>query len=113
MPDEAKRKRDLQIKFYVDAEEREAFQERVKASGISIGEYIRRTVLGEKIILIEGLNESIGDARKALIPIGNNLNQLARAVNAGRTDCREEVLELRKEVREIWRLLNQLHQGNR
>jgi hypothetical protein len=110
---EVKRKRDQQIKFYVDAEEKAAFQARVAASGLSIGEYIRRTVLGEKIVLIEGLNESIRDARKALLPVGNNLNQLTRAVNAGRTDCREDVLELRKEVREIWLLLNQLRQGNR
>ena len=57
----------------------------------------------KKIIVVKGVDEVANELRK----IGNNLNQLTRAVNSGY--CFEvDLRETREEVARLWQLLNSL-----
>ena len=52
---------------------------KVDASDLSISEYLRRCALGKQIVVVNGLD----DLARELRAIGNNLNQITRAVNSG------------------------------
>ena len=58
-----------------------------------------------EIIVVKGVDEAANELRK----IGNNLNQLTRAVNSGY--CYEvDLRETREDVARLWQLLNSLTQ---
>lgn len=102
------RKRSHQITFRLNDEEYNAFRSRLESSTMRQEEYLRFLSLGQVINVLEGFPEAVQELKK----IGVNVNQLARAVNGGRTNAAAETAELVKEVRELWRLLRQLKAGN-
>ena len=61
--------------------------------------------LDKKIVVINGVDEFASELRK----IGNNLNQLTRAVNSGFA-YEVDLRETREEVARIWQSLNSLLQ---
>ena len=67
--------------------------------------YLRDCALGKKIIVVKGVDDIANELRK----IGNNLNQLTRAVNAGY--CYQiDLRETSEEVARLWQSLNSLSQ---
>lgn len=74
----------------VSEKEYESFEKLVGKSKLTKSEFIRKSILKKKIIVIEDIKDLTIELRR----IGNNLNQLTRAVNA------EEVKEIR-EIKEI------------
>ena len=93
------------ISTRVTPEQREIIEEKAYSSYRTPSMYLRECALGKKIIVISGVDEVANELRK----IGNNLNQLTRAVNAGY--CYQiDLRETREEVARLWQLLNSLTQ---
>ena len=96
------------ISTRVTPDQREIIEEKAYSSYRTPSLYLRDCALDKKIIVVKGVDELAVELRK----IGNNLNQLTRAVNAGYV--REVDLQAtREEVARIWRSLNSLRQDVR
>ena len=83
------RKRNVHIQFWLDKKEAEAFQKKVKKSGLSREAYLRHLVNG-----LEPQDAPPPDyyaMMRELHGIGNNLNQVARRVNSGEWGAVERV----------------------
>ena len=79
---------------------------KVDASDLSISEYLRRCALEKQIVAVNGLD----DVARELRAIGNNLNQITRAVNSGY--IQEVNLQETEEVLgQLWQSLNSLQQS--
>ena len=93
------------ISTRVTPKQREIIEEKAYSSYRTPSMYLRDCALDKKIIVISGVDEVANELRK----IGNNLNQLTRAVNSGY--CYEvDLRETREEVARLWQLLNSLTQ---
>ena len=92
----------------VTPEQRKIIEEKAYSSYLTPSMYLRDCALDKKIVVINGVDELASELRK----IGNNLNQLTRAVNSGYV--REvDLTATREEVARIWRSLNSLRQDVR
>ena len=74
------RKRNVHIQFWLDKKEAEAFQKKVKKSGLSREAYLRHLVNGLEPQDAPPLDYYA--MMRELHGIGNNLNQIAHVVNA-------------------------------
>ena len=96
------------ISTRVTPEQREIIEEKAYSSYRTPSMYLRDCALDKKIVVVKGVDEVANELRK----IGNNLNQLTRAVNSGY--CYEVDLRgTREEMTRLWQLLNSLTQGVR
>lgn len=73
------RKREKQIKFYVDEKELERIEKKIEKSKLKKSDYLRAAALEKEIIIIEDFREFFIEIKKQ----GTNLNQLSKAVNSG------------------------------
>ena len=89
----------------VTPEQREMIEEKALSSYRTPSMYLRDCALDKKIIVIEGIDELSVELRR----IGNNLNQLTRAVNSGYA-YEVDLRETREEVARRWQSLNSLLQ---
>ena len=79
----ANRKRNIQVKFYVTAEEKELMEQKMaQLQTKRIGAYLR----------------------KLLSAIGRNINQIAKRVNAGGPTYQADMEEIRERLDQIWQL---------
>ena len=96
------------ISTRVTPEQREIIEEKAYSSYRTPSMYLRDCALDKMIVVINGADELAVELRK----IGNNLNQLTRAVNSGYV--REvDLTATREEVAKIWQSLNSLRQDVR
>ena len=94
------------LKFRATEEEKERIMKKVDASDLSISEYLRRCALEKQIVAVNGLDDVASELRA----IGNNLNQITRAVNSGY--IQEVNLQETEEVLgQLWQSLNSLQQS--
>jgi Mg2+ and Co2+ transporter CorA len=100
------RTRPKQIVIRATEIEFDKIKKKVKASKKKQNEYLLKCVLDKEIVVIDGLKEQTVELKR----IGNNLNQLTRAVNEGRANCGEELQDINKEMKEVWQLLRLLIQ---
>ena len=70
---------------------------------MNLTKYLTMCALNKDIVVIENLKEFQVELRR----IGNNLNQLTRLCNEGIITCLE-LENIKKQVNEIWQLLNLL-----
>ena len=99
--------RSRQVKFWVSEEEYELLQKkREAAGGVNQGAYIRKMVLDGYIVNLDipELKEII----RLMGPIGNNINQIARKLNAGGNIYEEDMEEIRTNQDEIYKLLRKV-----
>ena len=101
-----KETRNCIMKFRATEEEKDRIMKKVDASGLSISEYLRRCALDKKIVAVNGLD----DVARELRAIGNNLNQIARAVNSGYIQA-VNLQETEEVLGQLWQLLNSLQQS--
>ena len=88
------------ISFRVTPEEKVRLEQ--KSRGYEkISDYLRDCIFGKEIIVIEGVDRVADELRR----IGNNLNQLTRAVNMGQIRA-VDLSGMRKEVAMLWQSLN-------
>lgn len=100
------RARPKQIVIRVSEEEFENIKERVEKSGLKQNEFLIKATTGKEIIVIEGLKEITLELKR----IGNNLNQITKAVHEGKADCSVEMRVIHGGLERIWQSLRQLTQ---
>lgn len=100
------RSKPKQIVIRVSEKEFDRIKKKVEKSKLTQNEYLLRAALDKKIVVIDGLRDLTIELKR----IGNNLNQLTRAVHEGKTNCRTELSEINEEMKEVWQLLRLLTQ---
>ena len=99
----ANRKRNIQVKFYVTAEEKELMEQKMaQLQTKRIGAYLRKMAIDGYIIQVD--TTDIREMTKALGSIGRNINQIAKRVNAGGPAYQAEMEEIRERLEQIWQL---------
>ena len=94
------------MKFRATEEEKDRIMKKVESSDLSISEYLRRCALDKKIVAVKGLD----DVARELRAIGNNLNQITRAVNSGYIQA-VNLQETEEVLGQLWQSLNSLQQS--
>ncbi len=95
------------LTFRVTPEEKKRIEIKAYSSYRLVSMYIRDCALGKEIIVIDGVKELTTELRR----IGNNLNQITKAVNSGVYAV--DLTETKKEVQKVWQSLNSLPQAVR
>ena len=90
------------ISFRVTPEEKARLEQKSRGYN-QLSDYLRDCIFGKEIIVIEGVDRVADELRR----IGNNLNQLTRAVNMGQIQA-VDLSGMRKEVATLWQSLNSL-----
>ena len=91
------------VNFRITEKELQKIKEKAKKSNMNLTKYLTLCALNKDIVVIENLKEFQVELRR----IGNNLNQLTRLCNEGIITCLE-LENIKKQVNEIWQLLNLL-----
>lgn len=89
----------------VTPEQKEEIEYKALSSYRTLSMYLRDCALDKRIVVVKGIDELTSELRK----IGNNLNQLTRAVNSGYV-YEIDLRETREELKQIWQSLNSLTQ---
>lgn len=103
-----KENRNCIMKFRATEEEKDRIMKKVDASDLSISEYLRRCALDKPVIVMEGVDQIAYELRA----IGNNLNQITRAVNSGYVQA-VNLQETEEVLGQLWQSLNSLRQDAR
>ena len=99
----ANRKRNIQVKFYVTAEEKELMEQKmVQLQTKRVGAYLRKMAIDGYIIYVD--TRDIKEMNKLLSAIGRNINQIAKQVNAGGSTYQADMEEIRERLDQIWQL---------
>ena len=91
------------IAFRVTPEERAWIEKQSYGNYRRISDFVRDCIFEKDIVIIKGLDEFSNELRR----IGNNLNQLTRAVNAGYVRA-VDLAETKEEMEKLWQSLNSL-----
>ena len=94
------------MKFRATEEEKDRIMKKVETSDLSISEYLRRCALDKPVIVMEGVDQIAYELRA----IGNNLNQITRAVNSGYIQA-VNLQETEDVLGQLWQSLNSLQQS--
>ena len=95
--DSAARKREKQIKVWLNEEEYKSLCSRVEKSNLTQGDFIRKSILEKNMIIVD-LQPVLLELKR----IGNNLNQLTKAVHQGKVNCSNELGEVKEELKKLW-----------
>ena len=99
----ANRKRNIQVKFYVTAEEKELMEQKMtQLQTKRIGAYLRKMAIDGYIIYTD--TTDIKEMNKILSAISRNINQIAKRLNAGGSAYAADIQEIRERQDEIWQL---------
>lgn len=101
------RVRQKQIIIRMTEEEYNTFKKRLDKTGLSQNDFAIKCLNSTQINIVEGITELMRELRA----VGNNLNQIARAINSGKVDKLPAIEELEKGVAEVWRSLRRLMAG--
>lgn len=91
------------LKFRVTPEEKKIIEYKALSSYRLLSMYLRDCALDKQIIIINGADNIADELRR----IGNNINQIARAVNGGYISA-VNLTEAKEELKAIWQSLNSL-----
>ena len=91
------------LKLRVTPEEKEIITHKALSSYRLVSQYLRDCALEKQITVINGADNVADELRR----IGNNVNQIARAVNSGYA-TEVNLTETSEEFRAIWQSLNSL-----
>ena len=100
------RKRPIKLSLRLNEPEYEHLKEQAALSGFPMEQYLRSLIANEKM-RPRPPNEYV-EIRRQLAAIGNNVNQIARSVNARGFASKEEIESVASAQREIWMLIKQL-----
>ena len=100
----AERKRAIQLKLWVDENEKKLIEEKMKILGTrNFGAYARKMLIDGYIIKVDYSEQRklVAEVNK----IGVNINQVCKRINETGRAFAEDVLELKSRMEDIWRLL--------
>ena len=95
------RKREKQIKFYVNEKEYDQIKKKIEKSKLKQQEYLIKSALNKKIIVIDGLKEILLELSRE----GNNLNQIAKKINEGE---QKDIKEMKNKLNDLWDLIEKI-----
>ncbi len=101
------RKRDKQLKIWVSQEELDMIHQKMAEFGTeNMGAFVRKMVIDGYILKLDipELKEII----RLLGPIGNNINQMARKLNAGGSIYREDIAEVNAKLDAVYKQLEKI-----
>ena len=101
------RKRTISILFRLNEQATQFFREQVAMSGYSAQEYMRRRLIEDQVIKPRPAGE-MAEIRRELSAIGNNVNQMARKLNAGGSIYREDIAEVNTKLDAIYTQLEKI-----
>lgn len=97
----ANRKRNIQMKFDVTAEERELIMRKMaQIPTQKIGAYLRKMAIDGYNIYTD--TDNIKEFTKELERIGQNINQIAKRVNSTSRIYEADIQDLRERLDDIW-----------
>lgn len=106
------RKRNNQIKIYLNDEEVKLLERKSIIFGKNKSEFLRHSIIRTDPVELKNFNENFEKLILQYKAIGNNINQLSRAVNQGRVKIESiEFEKLRIEVNNLWVSLKLLKEG--
>ena len=101
------RKRDKQLKIWVSQEELDMIHEKMAEFGTShMGAFVRKMVIDGYILKLE--IPELKEVIRLLDPIGNNVNQMARKLNAGGSIYREDIADVNAKLDAVYKLLEKI-----
>ena len=104
------RKRDKQLKIWVSQEELDMIHEKMADFGTRhMGAFIRKLVIDGYVIKLE--IPELKEILHQLGPIGNNVNQMARKVNAGSSIYKEDIEEINTKLEQVYKMLIRVMRG--
>lgn len=99
----ANRKRNIQLKIWVNEEEKKLIEKKMsQLPTAQLGAYLRKMAIDGYIIYVDVKN--IKQYIQELQAIGKNINQIARRVNSTTNIYKEDIDEIKKRLDEIWQL---------
>ena len=101
------RNRSRQVKFWVSEEEYELLHKKMEAAGgVNQGAYIRKMILDGYIVNLDipELKEII----RLLSITSNNVNQIARQLNAEGTIYQQDIIEIEAQLEQNYKMLRKL-----
>ena len=108
----ANRKRNIQMKFWVTAEEKGLIDEKMKLLPTQrYGAYLRKMAIDGYIIHTD--MSSLKEMNKSLFSIGRNINQIAKRLNAGGIAYKADMDEIRERMEQIWQLQRRILSNQR
>ncbi len=97
------RKRNKQLKFFVDENELEKIEKKIEKSKLTKSDYLRKCSLEKDITVVEGLKELALEVSR----IGNNINQLTKAIYTGKATDTGSLEKLEIEYKKVFdKILN-------
>ncbi len=101
------RKRDKQLKIWVSQEELDMIHQKMAEFGTSnMGAFVRKMVIDGYIVKLD--IPELREILHQLGPIGNNVNQMARKLNAGGSIYREDIAEVNAKLDAIYTQLEKI-----
>ena len=101
------RKRDKQLKIWVSQEELDMIRQKMAEFGTdNMGAFVRKMVIDGYVIKLE--IPELKEILHQLGPIGNNVNQMARKLNAGGSIYREDIAEVNAKLDAIYTQLEKI-----
>ena len=100
------RKRPIKISLRLNEQEHEHLKQQAALSGFPMEQFLRALIANEKM-RPRPPNE-YAEIRRQLAAIGNNINQIARAVNARGFASKEDIEAVTEAKREIWEIAERL-----
>ena len=100
------RRKTYDVLLRLSEAERDHLREQAALSGFNTTQYLRNLIAGEQM-RPRPPNE-YAEIRRQLAAIGNNINQIARAVNARGFASKEDIEAVTEAKREIWKIAEQL-----
>lgn len=103
------RKRDKQLKIWVSPEEQEMIHQKMAEFGTTnMGAFVRKMVIDGYILKLE-LPE-LKEILRLMGPTANNVNQMARKLNAGGSIYKEDLVEIQQRLDQVYECLRSLLQ---
>jgi len=104
------RARPKQVKFWASEKELDQIKKKAKKSKLTQSEYLLRSALDKKIIVVDGLKDILIELSRE----GNNLNQITKALNQGDRIEGYKILEAKEKLMDLWDHIEKiLKEGNK
>lgn len=107
---ETNRTRPKQVKFWASEKELEEIKKKAKKSKLTQSEYLLRSALDKKIIVVECLKDILLELSRE----GNNLNQISKSLNQGDKVEDYKIVEAKEKLMDLWDTIEKiLKEGNK
>lgn len=103
----AKRSRDIEVKFWVNASELELIKKKQEQAGIlNRGAYLRKMAIDGYVIRVD--LQDLKEVIRLMRYCSNNMNQYAKKANETQSIYAEDIRDVQRKQEEIWELLREI-----